>query len=459
MALLRRDGKLKWVARLHFWAMFFSFVLYLGIGFTLGTEFLYQDIRKKFFAFADEIIVVTAVVPAPPAVPIVTATLTCAALSPSIVLDWADDSGTTSWDVARDNLPLTTGLAASQYTDTAVVAGMSYSYQVTAYGPMGPGSAVSSSVSAIAPQCSSVAPVSVVIETLGGKNVSGAQNNIKLSKRRPKVTGTTNTPYAVISITVTNPSINAEIIANANGYFDWIPPIKLDAGNHLLTVTATDPGDQSRNATDSLIFRTEGDGDSDDDGSSPGATAAPPLSGSSSGTGRFDFAVTVENPGAELFQEENLVTRIAPLRSIFPEGANGSVFLNDSGRHDVLQISETGLLTGLEGLTIEAMLPIYLVPGEYRVRADLRVGDTTISREDSFVLKGLPFLHLGNRTISYSEAASYIGIIFFSLLFAFLLTLLLFVREYWLYLHSLRYITGRHLARFGFFGTRKEVIR
>ncbi len=61
--------------------------------------------------------------------------------------------------------------------------------------------------------------------------------------------------------------------------------------------------------------------------------------------------------------------------------------------------------------------------------------------------------------MSYAEAASYVGLLFFSLFFLFLLFLLLFIREYWLYLHSLRAVTERQLARLGFLGYRKEVIR
>lgn len=452
MAVLHRDIKLKWVARLHFWVMFFSFFLYLGLGFTLGPGFLYEDIRKKFFAFADELIVVTAVVPGPPAVPVITATPSCVGLAPRIVLNWADDIGTTSWDIDRDSLPLTTGLTVSQYTDTAVVANTSYSYQITAYGPMSPGSATSASVSATTLDCASVVPVTVTIETLGGKNVRPENRaNTDLSKRRPKVTGTTNTPNAIIDITLTNPAIRARTIANANGYFEWIPPMAIDTGNHTLTVTATDPADNSRTGTDSFVFWTKnvsGSREASEEGAVPDRRGE-----------RFDFTVTVKNSNNELFQEETLVAEINPKEGVFPEGVSGRIFLNDSNRQDVLNLPETGLLSGLDGLTIETSLPIYLAPGDYRIRADIVADGETVSREAAFQLKGLPFLNIGNRTISYSEAASYIGIIFFSLLFSFLFTLLLFVREYWLYLHSLRAITARHLARLGLLGTRKGVIR
>lgn len=452
MALIRRRSKLKWVARLHFWVMFFSFFLYLGLGFALGHEFLYQDIRKKFFVFADDTIVVTAVVPGPPAVPVVTATPACAALVPRVTLDWAEDTGTVTWDIDRDGLPLSTGLTVSGYTDMAVAANTSYTYQVTAYGPMSPGVAISVLVSVTTLDCASIAPVTVTIETLGGKNVTpGNRGNTDLSKRRPKVTGTTNTPNAIIDIVVTNPTLRARIVANANGYFEWIPPIGLDTGNHLLTVTATDPSDASRSGTDSIVFWTK-----NVSGTTDGKEGKVSASGQQSDV--FDFSVMVTNPDKMLFQNELLTADIVAREDAFPPASTGQVVVNDSNRQDVLRLGAIDP-NGKAETRVEARIPLYLEPGEYRLRADMLIGGETISREDAFVLKGLPLFSLGNREISYGEAASYIGTFFFLLLFLFLFFLLFFVREYWLYLHSLRAITERHLAWFGFLGPRKEVTR
>lgn len=454
MAVLPRDVKLKWVARLHFWTMFFSFFFYLGLGLTLGPQFLYEDIRKKLFVFADDTIVLTAVVPGPPAVPTIIATPTCIGLVPRIILDWAEDSGTMSWDIDRNGLPLTTGLTLSQYTDTAVVANTSYGYQVTAHGPMFPGSAISANISAMTPDCAGTVPVTVSIETLGGKNVRPENRaNTDLSKRRPKVTGTTNTPYAIIDITLTNPSIRARITANANGYFEWIPPIGLDTGNHILSVTAMDPVDSSRTGEDNFVFWTKNVSDSDDSA----GTGTIIVSDGQSGV--FDFSVQVKNVGRELFQEDILSVDIIAKDGIFPAGVAGRLYLNDPSHQDVFQLFDAVELVGKTEANIEKSIPLYLEPGKYRVRADIVIEGATMSREDSFTLKGLPFLVIAGHEVSYVQAASYIGMLFFSLFFLFLLFLLLFIREYWLYLHSLRAITERQLARLGFFGYRKGVIR
>ncbi len=452
MTFLQRNHKLKWIARLHFWVMFFSFFLYLGLGISLGPEFLYQDVRKKFFAFADDTIVVTAVVPGPPAVPMVTATPACTSLVPRITLDWADDSGTTVWNIDRDGLPLSTGLTASGFVDTAVVANTNYTYQVTATGPMSPGTAVSALVSVTTLDCASITPVVAIIETLGGKNVRpGSRGNVDLSKRRPKVTGTTNTPYAIIDIMVTNPTLRARIVANANGYFEWIPPIGLDTGNHILSVTATDPNDASRSSTDSFIFWTKNVSSAANEQKDKGA-----VSGQSSD--EFDFSVMVTNPDKTLFQNEVLIMDIVARENAFPQASTGQVVVSDLGQQDVLRFGAIDL-SGRKEARVEDQIPLYLKPGEYRARADILVNGETISREDAFVLKGLAFFALGNREVSYAEAASYIGTFFFLLLFLFLFFLLLFIREYWLYLHSLRAITERQLARLGFLGTRRGVTR
>jgi hypothetical protein len=317
---------------------------------------------------------------------------------------------------------------------------------------MSPGVAISALVSVTTLDCSSIAPVTVTIETLGGKNVTlGNRGNTDLSKRRPKVTGTTNTPNAIIDIVVTNPTLRARIIANANGYFEWIPPVGLDTGNHLLTVTATDPNDASRSGTDSFVFWTKNVSGTADE--KRGRASA---SGQQSDI--LDFSVMVTNPDKMLFQDEILTADIVARASAFPPATTGQAVVNDLNRQDVLRLGAINP-NGQAETKVEAHIPLYLEPGEYRLRADMLINGETISREDMFVLKGLPLFSLGTREISYVEAASYVGTFFFLLLFLFLFLLLFFVREYWLYLHSLRAITERQLARLGFLGTRRGVTR
>lgn len=452
-----RSTTLKWLARLHLGVLLFSFFLYIGFGFVLGPEFLYQDIRKKLFAFADDI-VVTAVVPGPPAVPTVTATPACVSGAPRIVLDWADDTGSTSFDIDRDALPLTTGLTVSGYTDVAVTANSTYSYQVTAFGPMSPGTAVSSLVTATALDCASITPVTVAIETIGGKSVISDRSDVKISKSRPKISGTASVPYAIIDILVTNPTIRAQITANVNGYFEWTPPIRLDTGRHIVEVTATDPSDSSRTAVDSVIFtvRRDDGGDGGGSDSKQVSDGAGPLIGD---TPSLDFFVTINDADNILLQEETLSVTLSVREGQFSDDTSAQVFISGLSYQDALQFSQIPPLFGQASVTLFERLPLYLEPGQYRVRADVSVGGELISREAFFELREVPLFTLAGREIGYIEAASYIGFFFFSLLFLFLFLLLLFIREYWLSLHRLRSITETQLARLGFIKKRKGVIR
>lgn len=448
----KRSVTLKWLARIHLGVLLFSFSAYLGFGFVLGPEFLYQDIRHKFFALADDTIVITAVVPGPPAVPVVTATPTCVSGAPRIVLDWADDSGSTSFDIDRDGLPLTTGLTASGYTDTAVSLNTAYSYVVTATGQMFPGTATSIAVSVTTLDCAALTPITVAIETLGGKDVRTNRSDIELNRFRPHVTGSSSIPYAIIDILVTSPTLRARIIANSNGYFEWIPPMKLDKGRHIIEVTATDPNDSSRTAVDSFIFRTK---HGDDEGSSTRDQGVNmPIDETP-----IDFLVTIKNAEPSIAQDDLIHVGLSTQNGVFPDDANANVFLNDPSRQDVLRFSRVPKLGGQSEIEFSERLPLYLEPGTYRVRADVTSGGEVVSREAQFLLETRPLFTIGGRGVSYAEAATYIGFFFFSLLFLFLFLLLLFIREYWLSLHSLRSVTERQLTKFGFIGNRKGVIR
>lgn len=450
----KRSVTLKWLARIHLGVLLFSFFTYIGLGFFLGPEFLYQDIRQKFFAFADDTIVVTAVVPGPPALPIVTATPVCVSGAPRIVLDWADDTGSTSFDIERDGLPLTTGLLVSGYTDTAVSLNTAYSYVVTATGPMFPGVATSASVSATTLDCAALTPLTVTIETLGGKDVRTDRLDVELNRFRPHVTGSSSIPYAIIDILITSPTLRTRIIANANGYFEWIPPMKLNKGRHIVEVTATDPNDSSRTAVDSFIFRTKHG--SDEGQSAQVNDEGLPMPGEGM---PIDFMVTIKNREPNIAQDDLLQVGLSTRNGAFPSDAMANVFLNDPSRQDVLRFSQVPKLGGQSAVEFSERLPIYLEPGRYRVRADVMSGGEVVSREAQFLLEARPLFTIGGREVSYAEAATYIGFFFFSLLFLFLFLLLLFIREYWLSLHSLRSVTERQLSHFGLIGKRKGVIR
>lgn len=449
---LHRRAQYRFLARAHFWILGLSLFGYLALAFTFGPGFLAFDASQKIRALADELIVVTAIVLGPPATPVVTATPGCVGLAPRITLDWADDAATTSWDIDRDSAPLVTGLTASTYVDTAVSGTNSYSYVVTAYGPMSPGVATSLAVSATAIDCSTLLPpASLTLTRLGGKDITPPRTlPIKIDDSRPRLRGNTNMGNAIVDISLTRPTIFARVFANANGYFTWKPPRALHAGRHVLTVTVTDPADSSRTTSETLEFTTrEADEEEDEE-----ATVTTPESSQT-----FDFTVTLDNPGASLKQGERLEFSLRPVRGLFPSDTVFEASLVNERGETVYTAPEQNVRPeGRPGLRWSLETPVYLPEGDYSLQVEALMGSVSMTRSASFTLLAKPLIQLrGGEIITYAEAASYIGWIFFLALLLFATFFLFLLREYWLYLHGVRHVTERELRRLGMIPWRKEV--
>lgn len=454
----------RFLARMHFWVMFFAFILYVCFGFALGPDFFKRDIIARLHVFADDIISVTATVLSDPAKPVVTATPSCVSGVPRITLDWANDTGTTTWDIDRNGLPLSTGVVLSQYTDTSVTANTTYSYVVTAYGPMSPGSDISDPVSVTTADCQGILPpATVLIERVGAVHVAVNRSNVSMDRQRPQITGTTNIPNAIVDISLTRPQIEARFTANANGYFSWIPPIDLENGNHILSVTVIDPSDAGRTSRDGFTFRTE---DGTDSGSeSRGGTSRDtterqntPITDQST----IDFTVKINNGAQFVFQGDEVNVTILSQQGSFPIGTVFRFFVVDASGKEVLRLSEAAIeFSSQTTLSLIQRMPLSLNPGVYRIRADAYRRDIIVSRDVRFEIRAWPLVSFGGGTeVTYPEAASFIGTIFLVLFSLFIFLLLFLVREYWLYLHHLRLVSERHLDRLGFISTkRKGVVR
>jgi hypothetical protein len=75
-------------------------------------------------------------------------------------------------------------------------------------------------------------------------------------------------------------------------------------------------------------------------------------------------------------------------------------------------------------------------------------------------VKELPLIKLGGeKYITYAGIISNLGWITLVLFILLLLWLFMFIREYWMYLHALRYITEQQLEKAGFLTKRKGVRR
>ena len=88
---------------------------------------------------------------AAPGVPVLTLTAECNGTASQIRLNWTATSGATSYDVYRNGAVYTTGLTGTQFINTAVTAGTTYSYAILARNSTG--STGSATRSAMAPNC------------------------------------------------------------------------------------------------------------------------------------------------------------------------------------------------------------------------------------------------------------------------------------------------------------------
>jgi hypothetical protein len=88
---------------------------------------------------------------APPGPFSLTATPECSGGSPQVRLNWTASSGATSYDVYRNGSLYYSGLTGTQFLNTAVTAGTTYTYYVKARNAYG--STDSNTVTVTAPSC------------------------------------------------------------------------------------------------------------------------------------------------------------------------------------------------------------------------------------------------------------------------------------------------------------------
>ena len=393
----------------------------------------------------------------PPQKPVVTGSDTCVNGGPAIQLDWADDINSVSYDIVRDGLLVTTGVVASTYTDTAVIRGQTYSYTVTALGPMGPGFSDADPVTVSVPTtCTSTSIPSLSIQTFAGKTIIGTSNRHFTTDRNPRFTGSTNLLNARIDIrAVSNhETITATVFANAAGYFEWSYSGKLDTDDYNVTFTATDTLDPTLSVAELIKIGIEKEFIEDKKQSKPVAVAMnDPLSETLVQTpSMLDISVILS--GRELYAGDTVFAtlQIGTVPSHLA-GKSATVtlsILDGEGRVIDESTEEIRAQSGFEwkrGFRV----PSSMVGREYHVVGELALLEYAVSREESFRVLELPLFTIGGSTVTYEGVVSNIGWVSFILLFFFLWWLLLFVREYYLYSQSRRHIWGKDLHSAGYF--------
>lgn len=462
------------LARTHAIFTMIIFGLYLTLSSVYGVEFIFSDMREKFTAFADDVIVLTAKVLGPPVQPVVSGTSVCSNGNLSVALDWADDENSETFDIARDGETLITGLIDSQYSDSLVALNSTYNYVVTAKGVMDPGQAVSQVVSVTTmEECKIILPPPVVnITAFNNKSVFSYGGTPATTLKRPTFSGTTNIPNAIIKIELhSGIIIVADVIANGVGYWEWSPLVDISLGAHQLLVSAQDPEDILRKSDTTFDFIVESvpvneaDSDTHDNKKKNDSNTT-----SRHGAGKtaviknneqkapFDFMLSLQNNS--IFQGDELMANIE-MQNLLAEhigtGAEAEyrIFNNDG----IKVFEDVQAITLSKELTIDhnIQVPKYFKDGKYKLQVNIISNKFNISQEKAFTVLPVPFLNLGGGTVmTYPDFLSRLGMIGLWLFISLIVWLFVFMREYWLYLHAWRHITERSLDRLGLFGIRKR---
>lgn len=480
-----RFRRVRVMVRIHAWITASVLFTYALLGFLWGPSFSVDDFRSLWSALADEV-TVSAIVPAPPVPPVVTAESTCPLGALAVYLDWADDSGATSFDVYRDSSLLVSGIASSEYTDTNVDAGTSYEYIVVASGPMGSGTASSDPVSIVtSSSCLTSLVPTVSIVSVAGTDVSSS-SSVSVSSEEPTVTGTSNMPNASVSVSlVGESSVYATPTTNSNGYWEWTPTAALSSGSYTLTVTVTHPLHPLQTASDTIELTISSSSGSDDDHGGtkkkkkkpaimftplptyrvppsttiPSFTAPEKLQGTVPGS-PVSVSLAVMNPGEWVFQWRTLETvlSIDQLDRMF-EGSSGEIsyVIRDASGNNVLErVQSIAVRRG--GEYREAIdISRDWKSGDYHMMARLHVDSVDAETEVLFHVVELPLFDMGGGTlVTWNDAMRFLGWALLGAILWLLVLLLLFVREYWLFLHSSVRVTEETFSRHGFFGSKNR---
>ncbi len=428
--------------------------------------FMIYGMRHLSQVLAIDSMTVSALVLPPPVTPVVTSDLTCNPLNLSMALklDWSGDTGggTFSYDITRNGLPLVSGLVGTTttYTDTALTIATPYTYVVKANGPMGPGVVDSAPVTLTTPyNCDGLTQPTVSITTFRNRPIDSFEGIAFSYSRRPKLIGTSNIPYARIVVDInTETKLHSETVANINGYWEWLPPKRLEFERSNMYITAIDPLNENRYATTSLRYQIIRSGEfekqKDDDKKLTGSPQSVP-----SGEGlvlaavakdfSFDFSINQE----VVRQGENINLSLVPHVSSKEEQNIPVEFqlLDPSG---VALSTLTRNVFFRDGEVFEANMkaPLYIKPGKYALQTTFIYNGVRYSKSVPLDIKALPLLTLSSgREITYDEFMWNFGWIAFVLLTTLVLWLFFVFYEYWLYLRGRGHVDEFKVARLGYF--------
>jgi len=461
----RRSKKISSLIKYHAIVTLLVVFLYLTLGFAADPRLLLTDFSEKYAQAATSLTTLQIVVHGPPAKPEVTATPGCSSSSPYVHLSWPATNDTDSYDITRNSVVLVTGWTSTSYQDTAVVATTTYTYQVTANGPLG--TATSDEVSVTTGDCYvPPVPAACAIVTLNNIDLTQHPQIPKITDRTPTFTGTTNMAYAVMRYEIySGPMIIGSNTANSNGYWTFTVPTKLNYGLHTIYVTATDPADPTRSVTETQNFRVvkkeeEEKKEEEKKAAAQPAAAVPdqippeaaPIPKEQEGP-PFNFNLSVENKDRLVYFGSDLLTnlKIIKLWDFSPEEDTLKYKVTDVSGRTVSQWEKSALIAPGANIQDDFKIPIYLRSGKYKITVEVQSGKYLIEAENSFELREKPIVNLGGGLIiTYPMVISILGYVLIFCLLLLLIFLALLAREYWLAHQAQLQIDEEELAREGY---------
>lgn len=480
----KRKKIFKRIAKVHAVFTIIALVFYLGVGIFGGPEFLLKDIKNKYNALAANTTLSVRLV-GPPGKPVVTATPNCSGTDPLVLLDWDPTSDTDNYDVYKGGVLLVSGITNDYYQDNNVSTETAYTYYVIANGPLG--NTQSDDASATTGKC--LPDPTCDITTIEGVPYSGIPELTDITT--PTFTGTTNIPFADITIDIySGPIISGTTTANLNGYWSWTVPTPLEYTTHTIFVTAADPADPTRTIQISkqFIIQTAEEEEEGGGGGNNGhhhkkttATTVPAVPSPAVPTPAptpvtppppvppkpenvqipLEFKISVTNPDKTAYAGDDLEFNLEVKKN---EGSPATAeveyaIIGPDGKTVKEWKEKIPLGENTQILSKKTTIPKLAKAGNYKITAKSQIGQMTISAEDSFQIKERPILKLGGTIVTWANLLGYLGWILFWLIIILLIWLLLLLIEHHLSKRAAFQITESYLERKGMISKRKGVLK
>jgi hypothetical protein len=315
--------------------------------------------------------------------------------------------------------------------------------------------------------CDGLTPPTVAVTMFQGNPIDGIDDHGTTRRRQPLVVGASNIPYANIRITINGETrLVADVTANANGYWEWKPTVRLNYERSVMNIIATDPLNANRYAVTALYYQILREHEKED--SRQSGNASPPTSAPSGGSEisqpssavdslEFDFAAGTNQ--SSFIQGENAATTLILKR--FPSALDGQSLraqyqLVDAKGNGITTSSRDILLQKNQVIKEDIDIPLYVRPGQYSISVTMSINGVLYSKSQVITVQPLPVIQLSSgRDITYDEFIWNLGWIAFIALATVLLWLFLVFYEYWLFMKGKLYVDEWDFRKFGFISSLK----